>query len=970
MSTSGRGGQITLPSHPRGGGQGGGRGGSSHGGGPQRSVAGLPAIFSHGPGDAAILDVKNRDLENEIEKTVLKPSASGPRLPVRPGFGTQGYRILLYANYMLLDWGNATFYRYALDFAVQGTPGRQIRKKDKQRLVTLLIEEHFAQNRSGIVTDFTSLIISNTQLNQQSYDVVYRREGEDTPVATARRYRIRLVPDGANTASELLTYLISTNPNEVCTSKDRTIQALNIIMGHNPRSSSRVASIGSNKHYPRRPLEADRSSLGAGLTVIRGFFVSVRPATGRILVNVQVKCSPFYNHGPLVNLIQDFRASRDPKKQELHRFLKGLTVHTTHTSPRKNGQPIPLPRVICGLATKKDGKSLPHPPRVLEFGAGAQQIQFWLDREGKYITVFDFFRQTYNTIINDPTLPVLNVGNEQNPVYLPAQMCQVLPGNAFRGTLSTQQTQNMTRFAVRKPVLNAQSIIDKGVGLLNIGQPVNATHSAFNVSLTPRLIAAPGRILESPSVYYQGKKHVATKLGSWNMQNFKFVATANLQKWTWLFIKTDGYDGPLRSRLDLETSLTEFTQALRKVGITCTNCCPGEEITIENNTVNETVDAAIHKVASKFFSSSDQKPFLLVILGSNHSDIYNRVKINCDVREGINNVCVLASNFAKRNPHTFANIALKVNLKLGGFNQSLDPTNLGMVAEGRTMFVGLDVTHPSTDSSEEAPSVVGIVSSIDQVLGQWRASVALQEGRKEMVTDLKDLLKKHLGLWKQQHNGLPHNIIVYRDGVSEGQYPVVLDEELPQLQAACREVYTQATLPRLNITIVSKRHHTRFYPTRSEDADRSTNPKPGTVVDRGVTESRVWDFFLQAHATLQGTARPIHYFVVYDEVFRRHHHQRQATSAGGTQFANAADVLEDLTHNMCYLFGRCTRSVSLCPPAYYADLVCDRARRYLHEVFEASAAGSNSSGGAGRQTGVSQSMVTIHPRVSNTMFFI
>ncbi|OAL36566.1 hypothetical protein AYO20_04182 [Fonsecaea nubica] len=369
------------------------------------------SLYSHGPGDVAILDVKNRDLENEIEKTVLKPSASDPRLPVRPGFGTQGYRILLYANYMHLDWGNVTFYRYALDFAVQGTPGRQIKKKDKQRLVTLLIEENFAQNRSGIVTDFTSLIISNTQLNQQSYDVVYRREGEDTPVATARRYRIRLVPDGANTASELLTYLTSTNPNEVCPSKDRTIQALNIVMGHNPRSSSRVASIGSNKHYPKWPLEADRASLGAGLTVIRGFFVSVRPATGRILVNVQVKCSPFYNHGPLVNLIQDFRASRDPKKQELHRFLKRLTVHTTHTSPRKDGQPIPLPRVICGLATKKDGKSLPHPPRVLEFGAGAQQIQFWLDREGKYITVFDFFRQTYTKEISKQSPALSNISH-------------------------------------------------------------------------------------------------------------------------------------------------------------------------------------------------------------------------------------------------------------------------------------------------------------------------------------------------------------------------------------------------------------------------------------------------------------------------------------------------------------------------------------------------------------------------------
>ena len=47
-----------------------------------------------------------------------------------------------------------------------------------------------------------------------------------------------------------------------------------------------------------------------------------------------------------------------------------------------------------------------------------------------------------------------------------------------------------------------------------------------------------------------------------------------------------------------------------------------------------------------------------------------------------------------------------------------------------------------------------------------------------------------------------------------------------------------------------------------------------------------------------------------------------------------ADVLEDLTHNMCCLFGRATKAVSVCRPAYYADLVCERARRYLSGVFE------------------------------------
>jgi hypothetical protein len=50
-----------------------------------------------------------------------------------------------------------------------------------------------------------------------------------------------------------------------------------------------------------------------------------------------------------------------------------------------------------------------------------------------------------------------------------------------------------------------------------------------------------------------------------------------------------------------------------------------------------------------------------------------------------------------------------------------------------------------------------------------------------------------------------------------------------------------------------KRHQTRFYPTdRDHIHPRSKSPKEGTIVDRGVTNVRYWDFFLQAHASLQG----------------------------------------------------------------------------------------------------------------------
>ena len=247
------------------------------------------------------------------------------------------------------------------------------------------------------------------------------------------------------------------------------------------------------------------------------------------------------------------------------------------------------------------------------------------------------------------------------------------------------------------------------------------------------------------------------------------------------------------------------------------------------------------------------------------------------------------------------------------------------------MVVGLDVTHPSPGSKEGAPSVAAIVASVDKFLGQWPGAFSIQEGRKEMVSSLEALFLSRLRLWqKHNKNQLPENIILYRDGVSEGQYQQLLDLELPLIRNACKQAYpataTNQGHPKVSIIVCGKRHHTRFYPSTDAEADRSSNCNPGTVVDRGVTEVRFWDFFIQPHACLQGTARPGHYVVILDEIFR--------SRAIKPPHQNAADALEDLTHNMCHLFGRATKAVSLCPAAYYADLLCTRARCYLSDQFD------------------------------------
>jgi eukaryotic translation initiation factor 2C len=452
------------------------------------------------------------------------------------------------------------------------------------------------------------------------------------------------------------------------------------------------------------------------------------------------------------------------------------------------------------------------------------------------------------------------------------------------------------------------------------------------------------------------------------MINIKFNTSSSLDKWSYLVISLPQVRDAFNQQ-GLATVMQEFHQVLGRIGVNANVPLPGQRLQLEHPD-----DPALGPYLQR---AAGALKLLFIILPELNAPLYKRIKTLADKEYGIHTICSIGSKLAKDRGRDqyIANVALKFNLKLGGINQIVENKNLGIVDQNKTMVVGIDVTHPSPGSSSKAPSVSAMVASVDKFLGQWPATLRIQRARQEEVDDLAEMLKSRLNVWKSKgkHTAFPENILVYRDGVSEGQYDMVLSKELPQLRRACEQIYpapdTKKGLPRFTIVICGKRHKTRFYPVTEQDCDRSGNTKPGTIVDRGVTEARNWDFFLQAHAALQGTARPCHYYIVHDEIFR----QIYAKSVP-LPFRNVADVVEDLTHNMCYLFGRATKAVSLCPPAYYADLACERARCYLSSFFDTpspstapSMAGSSIAGGAGQ---LNADDVQIHPRLKDTMFYI
>jgi hypothetical protein len=515
-----------------------------------------------------------------------------------------------------------------------------------------------------------------------------------------------------------------------------------------------------------------------------------------------------------------------------------------------------------------------------------------------------------------PGLPLLNVGNNARPVYLPMDVLTIPPGSVFRGELNLTQRQNIIGFSCRQPPQNYKSIKEHGLDITGVQN--NATKK-LGMRVQDEMVAVPARILNPPVVVYRNGKKPQSKPGVWNLSQVQFTKSPyQTKKWAGVLIKTPRSRDPGASSV---SALKAFETEMAKLGMSVKGLVGGiKTVNLQDNLKEQLdqLDALISSIKGQQFD------FVVIIMPVGADRVFDHLKWRADTVDGVVIHCCSVDKITpQRDPANFqyfANNAMKINLRLGGVNQSLDPSSSALIAAGNTMVVGLDVTHPSPTDPDKFPSIASIVASTDKSMGQWPGQVKIQTRRKENVEHLVEMMKARLQRWKKDNGKFPENLVIFRDGVSEGQYDMVLSDELPQVKKACESCRCST-----NITVLvgGKRHHTRFFPTSKNDCDNNNNCKNGTVVDRVITRPFYWEFFLQAQTPIQGSARSAHYVVIHDEIFTNSKVNRE----------NPADAIQQLTHNICYMMGRCTRSISYSTPAFLADRFADRARKYVRAYY-------------------------------------
>ncbi|CAL0304042.1 unnamed protein product [Lupinus luteus] len=889
-------------------------------------------------------------LSSEVAETLtLQPpapsSSKAVRFPNRPSYGSRGKKIRIRANHFLVQVADRDLHHY--DVAINP----EVTSKKVNRDIMKQLVETYQDAYLGKLTpayDGRKNLYTGGALPFSSKEFVVKLVDQDkqphSSEGSASKKREREFKVTIRFASKPdLHHLQQFLRRQQLDSPQETIQALDVVLRATPSMKYNV--VGSSFFSPDLGISGSRGSgvgpLGSGTEYWRGFYQSLRPTQMGLSLNVDVSARAFYEPIPVPDfLVKHFkfnfsRPLSDQDRVKVKKALRGVKV------------------VLVGIGNTRSYKVVGVSKEPL------RDLTFVLDDKRTQKSVVQYFSEKYEVNLKHTYLPAVQAGSDTKPVYLPMELCQIVSGQRYTKRLNEDQVTALLRATCQRPHERENYI--KQILRQNNFNTDKLVHD-FGIQINEELATVEARVLPPPMLLYHqtGKESsVDPRMGQWNMINKKMIDGGKVLYWGCVNFSTRvNRDLPSTFCFELVNMCTSKGMVFAPEPLVPIISAQPSQI---DRVLVDVHKQSVNKLANMKVEGRLQ---LLIIILPDVKGSYGRIKRICETELGIVSQCCQPRQASKLSKQYLENLSLKINVKAGGRNTVLNDAiqrTIPHVSDLPTLILGADVTHPQP-GEDSSPSIAAVVGSIDWPwVTRYRGIVSAQSHREEIIQDLYNsyqdpkrglvhggMIRELLRAFYQSARVKPARIIFYRDGVSEGQFSQVLLHEMDAIRRACLSL-EEGYLPRVTFVVVQKRHHTRFFPVDRSQMDKSGNIMPGTVVDTTICHPREHDFYLNSHAGIQGTSRPTHYHVLYDE----------------NNFT--ADELQSLTNNLCYTYARCTRSVSIVPPAYYAHLAAFRARYYIEG--EASEIGSTSGGSGSRGTNVVVTMPSVMDNVKEVMFF-
>ncbi|KAF7124999.1 hypothetical protein RHSIM_Rhsim12G0136400 [Rhododendron simsii] len=870
-------------------------------------------------------------------------SSKSMRFPLRPGKGKTGASCIVRANHFFAELPDKDLHQYDVSITPEVT-SRGVNRAVMEQLVKLYKESHLGKRlpaydgRKSLYTagplPFVSKEFKITLVDEDDGSGGPRREREFKVViklaARADLHHLGLFLQGRQADA----------PQEA-------LQVLDIVLRELP--TNRYCPVGRSFYSP---VLGRRQPLGEGLESWRGFYQSIRPTQMGLSLNIDMSSTAFIEPLPVIEFVTRLlnrevstRPLSDADRVKIKKALRGVKVEVTHRGNMRRKYRI------SGLTSQ-----------------ATRELTFPVDERGTMKSVVEYFQETYGFSIQHTQWPCLQVGNQQRPNYLPMEVCKIVEGQRYSKRLNERQITALLKVTCQRPQERESDILQT---VRHNAYAEDPYAKEFGIKISEKLASVEARVLPAPWLKYHDtgrEKDCLPQVGQWNMMNklayysdigMEIIDFGTLQQLLpagyFLFPEKMVNGGTVNNWICInfarnvqESVARGFCYELAQMCVISGMVYNREPVlppySARPDQVERVLKGRFHEAMTKLQPHGKELDLLIVILPDNNGSLYGDLKRICETDLGIVSQCCLTKHVFRMNKQYLANVALKINVKVGGRNTVLVDAisrRIPLVSDIPTIIFGADVTHPHP-GEDSSPSIAAVVASQDwPEVTKYAGLVCAQEHRQELIQDLYKswqdpvrgsvtggMIKELLISFRRATGQKPLRIIFYRDGVSEGQFYQVLLYELDAIRKACNSLEPNYQPP-VTFVVVQKRHHTRLFANNHNDrnaVDRSGNILPGTVVDSKICHPTEFDFYLCSHAGIQGTSRPAHYHVLWDE----------------NNFT--ADGLQSLTNNLCYTYARCTRSVSIVPPAYYAHLAAFRARFYMEP--ETSDSGSMTSAAA------------------------
>ncbi|KAJ2755937.1 hypothetical protein GGI19_001231 [Coemansia pectinata] len=604
--------------------------------------------------------------------------------------------------------------------------------------------------------------------------------------------------------------------------------------------------------------------------------LTMRPGQGALFVNIGAKSVPVIN--VTTNLADLSRLFFEKKVAMLQRKNKAGLEFKDWTS---------FEPVVRGLQVV-EGQSLVGLSGLSTMSAA----QMTVDGE----SLASYYRRKFGQDIGDPSIPCA-IAADKRPI--PLSLCLLPAGKRqIQAVVGPWQRDDFFKSSAVPPE-HRQAVLAHGMRLL--AQDDSPDLKAFGIKITPTLESVSARVLDPPRIML--RKHTAKaepvemREGRWEMGGKRVVESSQLRSWCVLVF---GHQMGMPPAL-LRTFINQYVKICVELGIDIQQTSPPIKYATAWNDIERVMTEA--KQLSETHGHRSQ--LVLCILPFNSVSLYGEIKRVAMTIVGVQTQCVQSSNVRSHNPKLLTSIALKMNVKLGGFTADLHADDLPGLSQIPTMILSADVNH-TTEAG--GMSVAAILSSTDVHARRFAGTVLQHPQRMEYIENFDTVIRQSLRLFHRSTGGVkPQRIIYYRDGVNDAQMQAVKQIELAAIYRGCQLIDPQYR-PLVTLMLIRKRHHSRFLLD-------SGNCEPGTCVSGGVVSPAVFSFYLLAHRSPFGVSKPAYYLVLHDD----------------NRFD--AEDLKRLTYSLSYMYPIVTRSVTMPAALYYAHRLTGKGRLQLNRAF-------------------------------------